>query len=123
MWRWFAWVNWAYILPMIGLLTVAAVFAGFVFWQVLGQEKAYQTTQTWIQNQFGAVNVPVDVPIDVPVAAPAAVSQATASDNAKITSADFVVTEPAQISVNLGTTLQLTHQLRTPTTKPESPKP
>ena len=52
-WRWIAWFLWRIFLPLIGLVTVltgAVAFAAYVYF---GHEAAYNTAQTWVQEQLG----------------------------------------------------------------------
>lgn len=52
-WRWFAWVLWSVLLPLIGLATAVAVLAGFAAREYFGHEAAYNDAQTWVQEQLG----------------------------------------------------------------------
>jgi hypothetical protein len=112
-WRWFAWVNWTYVLPSIGLLTVLAATACFIFWQYLGAEQAYKTTQTWILSQFGAAD-----------ARPTgAASTANTASTTSTSSTGYTAIEPAESSMIPKTTLRLSTQLSSSKTEPGSTKP
>jgi hypothetical protein len=106
-WRWFAWANWTYVLPSIGLLTVLVATACFIFWQYLGAEQVYKTTQNWIQSQFGAADV-----------RPTATASTTST-----ASTGYAAIESAESSMMLKTTLRLSTQLSSPKTEPGSSKP
>ena len=51
--RWFAWLAWTYLLPVIGLAAVMASLAGLAFWQYMGHDAAYVAAQKWVQQEFG----------------------------------------------------------------------
>lgn len=97
-WRWFAWASWTYVLPTIGLLTILVAMAGFAFWQYLGTEQAYKTTQTWLQNQLGV---------------PESTSSAVSIANNRAPS-EYDSINPAETTLMLKTTLQLSTQLASP---------
>jgi hypothetical protein len=107
MWRWFAWANWNYALPSIGLLTVLVATTCFIFWQFLGPEQVYKTAQTWMQSQLSIADENPH---------PAAPMTST-------TSTGYSLIEPADSSMILKTTLRLSRQLSLPKTEPESTKP
>jgi hypothetical protein len=115
MWRWFAWVNWTYVLPSIGFLTVLAAAVCFIFWQYWGAEQAYSTTQTWMQNQFGVAHAS-------PSASPPASTTNTVSTTSTASTAHAAI-ESVESSMLLKTTLRLSMQLSSPKTEPESTKP
>jgi hypothetical protein len=52
-WRWFVWIIWSLLLPLIGLATAVALLAGLAAWEYLGHDLAYSSAQTWVQAQFG----------------------------------------------------------------------
>jgi predicted anti-sigma-YlaC factor YlaD len=52
-WRWFAWIVWSVLLPLIGLTTTVALLAGLAAREYLGHDLAYSSAQTWVQAQFG----------------------------------------------------------------------
>jgi hypothetical protein len=51
--RWFTWLAWTYLLPVIGLAAVIFTLAGLLFWQYMGHDAAYVSAQTWVQQEFG----------------------------------------------------------------------
>ncbi len=54
LWRWFTWILWAIILPVIGLVVSIALLVGSAFWQYMGHDKAYAAAQKWVQHEFGS---------------------------------------------------------------------
>ena len=55
--RWFTWLTWTYLLPVVGLATVIVTLAGLAFWQYMGHDAAYVTAQKWVQQEFGNFQV------------------------------------------------------------------
>ena len=51
--RWFTWLAWTYLLPVVGLAAVIFSLAGLAFWQYMGHDAAYVATQKWVQQEFG----------------------------------------------------------------------
>ncbi len=51
--RWVTWILWAWVLPIIGLLTVFIAAAGMTSVNYFGSEKAFNSTQTWLFDRFG----------------------------------------------------------------------
>lgn len=58
-WRWFSWISWRYVLPVIGLFAVMASLLCLIFWLYLGQDKAYLTAQKWVQQEFGSAQIEI----------------------------------------------------------------
>jgi hypothetical protein len=56
-WRWFAWFMWRIFLPLIGLATVLTSTAAFAAYAYLGHDTAYNSAQTWVQEQFGPFKI------------------------------------------------------------------
>ena len=52
-WRWFAWFMWRIFLPLIGLATVLTSTVAFAAYAYFGHDAAYNSAQTWVQQQFG----------------------------------------------------------------------
>ena len=52
-WRWFAWFMWRYFLPSTGLVTVLTGTIAFAAYAYFGHDAAYNSAQTWVQEQMG----------------------------------------------------------------------
>jgi hypothetical protein len=56
-WRWFTWILWSVLLPVIGLAASIALLAGLAFWQYMGHDAAYVVAQKWVQQEFGKFQI------------------------------------------------------------------
>lgn len=54
LWRWFTWILWTFVLPVIGLAVSIALLVGSAFWLYIGHDKAYVAAQKWVQHEFGS---------------------------------------------------------------------
>ena len=62
-WRWFAWFMWRYFLPSTGLVTVLTGTIAFAAYAYFGHDAAYNSAQTWVQEQMGPFKYATSVKI------------------------------------------------------------
>lgn len=64
-WRWFAWFMWRYFLPSTGLVTVLTGTIAFAIYAYFGHDAAYNSAQTWVQEQMGPFKYATSVQIGI----------------------------------------------------------
>lgn len=64
-WRWFAWFMWRYFLPSTGLVTVLTGTIAFAVYAYFGHDAAYNSAQTWVQEQMGPFKYATSVQIGI----------------------------------------------------------
>ena len=64
-WRWFAWFMWRYFLPSTGLVTVLTGTIAFSVYAYFGHDAAYNSAQTWVQEQMGPFKYATSVQIGI----------------------------------------------------------